>query len=141
VPVAFSPFEKAEQFGKQAAQLIESNFPDKKVVALASTDLTHYGAAFGIMPAGSGPEAVEWTRRNDEKFLDAAISLDADQALATALQDSNACGAGAAAAIIGWAKERGVQKGRLLAHTNSFEIAPGGPADHMVGYGAVIFEA
>jgi AmmeMemoRadiSam system protein B len=112
----------------------------KTIVAVASTDLTHYGASVGLMPAGVGGTAVEWTRENDGRFLDALVGLDAEGIVPIAKRDQSACGAGAAAAAAGWARERGCRKGRLLAATNSHEVAPRGVAEHIVGYASVAYD-
>lgn len=139
VPLAFSPIPDAWIPGERAWQLA-STMPGT-TVAIASTDLTHYGAAFNLMPAGTGPAAVAWTRKNDQPFLEALLNLELPNIVIYANRDLSACGAGAAAAVAGWAKAGGTVRGRLLAHTNSYEIRPQGAADHLVGYASVVFES
>ncbi len=138
VPLAVSATADAATAGEKAFAALSGL--GKTVVAVASTDLTHYGAAFDCMPAGTGPEAVEWTRENDRPFLDALTGLELERIVSVAKRDASACGAGAAAAVAAWAKAGGAARGRVLAHTNSYEIMPRGPADHMVGYAALVFE-
>lgn len=139
VPVAMGFFPDSWRYGELAAQVVKKRAADG-VVAVASTDLTHYGASFGVTPAGAGPEALEWTRENDARFLNALTSLDLENIVPVAERDRSACGAGAAAAAAGWAKEFGCTEGRLLARTDSNEIMPQCRAEHFVGYGAVAFE-
>ncbi len=137
VPVAMGFFDNAWEIGGLAAQ-IAGRFSGV-TVAVASTDLTHYGKVFGVFPVGAGPAAVEWTHRNDNRFLQALLNMKQDDIVTVAEQDSSACGAGAAAAAAGWAGERGIRKGRMLGYTTSYEQMPQGVAEHLVGYGAVAF--
>ncbi|MDR3212258.1 MAG: AmmeMemoRadiSam system protein B, partial [Planctomycetota bacterium] len=111
------------------------------LVVLASTDLTHYGASFGVTPAGSGPAALEWARGNDWRWLDTLLELRSEAIVATAQRDGSACGAGAAAAAAGWAAEAGCRRGQVLAYASSHDSEkPGGLAEHFVDYASVIYE-
>ncbi len=139
LPVALSPSPDSAAVGARASAIAREAGGD--IVAVASTDLTHYGAAFGLMPAGAGSAAVEWTKENDGRFLDALTGLELERIVPVAARDGSACGAGAAAAAAGWAAERGCGGGRLLARTSSYEVAPQGRADHIVGYASVAFDA
>ncbi|MDR1533675.1 MAG: AmmeMemoRadiSam system protein B [Planctomycetota bacterium] len=134
VPVAMPFRPDAHRLGGLAAAAA-----GRRVIALASTDLTHYGAAFGLMPAGVGESALAWTRDNDRRFLEKLLEMDLAAIVPTAERDHSACGAGAAAAAAGWAGFRGCRAGRLLARTDSHEAAPGGRADHIVGYAALAY--
>lgn len=138
VPIAMSPFADSWRHGERAARLAEEC--GRRAVAVASTDLTHYGAAFGVMPAGRGEGALRWTRENDERFLEPLLAMSLDRIVSTAERDGSACGSGAAAAAAGWARERGCARGRLLGYANSHEIMPRGEAEHIVGYASVVFE-
>lgn len=140
VPVAMAPFPKAWKYGEQAAEIVKKH-GGGNVIAVASTDLTHYGSAFGIVPAGVGDKALVWTRENDQRFLDAVEKMDLENIVAIAERDGSACGAGAVAATAGWAKSFGCTKARVLARTDSHEIMPSADADHIVGYGAIAFPA
>lgn len=137
VPVAMGPFPAAGDMGRAAANAVAES--GRVVVGVASTDLTHYGRAFGLMPAGTGAAALRWIRDNDMRFLDAALALDSRKMLELASRDHSACGAGAAAALAGWSAALGCLRGRLLAYANSHEIMPRGEAEHVVGYGAVVY--
>lgn len=139
LPVAMSPFPDSAQIGARASALARED--GRTVIAIASTDLTHYGASFGLMPAGAGEPALAWVRENDERFLNTLIGGNPENIVPVAERDQSACGAGAAAAAAGWAQERGSANARVLARTNSHEIAPRGTANHIVGYGTVAFDA
>lgn len=138
VPVAVSSRPDSWRRGELAAGVAAEY--GKRVVAVASTDLTHYGASFGVMPAGTGEAALAWTRENDRRFIDSLTRLDLENIVAVAERHGSACGGGAAAVAAGWAKAAGCGSGRLLAHTNSHEVMPMGEAEHFVGYASLVFE-
>ncbi len=139
VPIAMGFFPDAGAMGKAAAGVAKQY--GGTTVAVASTDLTHYGASFGIMPAGTGEPALRWLAENDRRFLDAAVRMDARRVVEVAERDHSACGAGTVAAVIGWSAAYGASSGRVLAYTNSHEVMPQGEASHMVGYGALAYES
>lgn len=143
VPVAMDFFADSWRIGEQAALALRASAGsgDRVVLAVASTDLTHYGAGFGVMPAGAGEPALAWTRRNDARFLDALRDMRLEDIVPVASRDGSACGAGAAAAAAGWAKALGSERGRILAYATSHDVAPSGPAEHFVGYASMIYEA
>ncbi len=112
-------------------------------VFIGSTDLTHYGPRYGFTPMGIGSEALHWASEvNDRQFIDLALSLEPQRLLANALENGNACGPGAAAAVLAAAKQLGAKQGVLLAHTNSNEIMlreMGTSSRDSVGYAAIVF--
>ncbi|MHC4725677.1 MAG: AmmeMemoRadiSam system protein B [Planctomycetota bacterium] len=116
---------------------------NKKIVCIGSTDLTHYGPRYGFTPMGVNTEALKWADNvNDRMFIDLALKLEPESLLASAAENCNACGAGAAAAAIAAAKKLGKTEGLLLAHTNSNEIMLRNmhtPSADSVGYAAIIF--
>ena len=115
----------------------------KKVVTIGSTDLTHYGPRYGFTPMGAGPEGLRWASTvNDRRFIDLALRLDPEQLLAGAMDNGNACGPGAAAAVVAAAKKAGADRGVLLAYANSNEILlkeMGTTSRESVGYAAIVF--
>lgn len=139
VPAAMGFFRDSWKLGALAAAIAAKR--GGTVVAVASCDLTHYGASFGVMPAGTGRAALEWTRANDARLIDAMVNMDLDDIVPTAERDGSACGAGAAAASAGWGKVRGCDSGTLLAYTNSYEVMPQGEAEHLVGYAAISYSS
>jgi hypothetical protein len=131
----------AIEVGQRAGQLATES--DKKIVFIASTDLTHYGPRYGFAPQGSGAEALEWaTKVNDRKFINAALAMLPKEIIHTASENMNACGAGATAATVAAAKQMGIDKGVLLAHTDSNTIMAekmNQRSQESVGYAAIVF--
>lgn len=141
VPVMVPSGNGAVGLGQEVASVIERS--DKKIVCIASTDLTHYGPRYGFCPAGSGPEGLKWAKEtNDAEFIDLAVRMEADELLNKALENSNACGPGAAAAAVSAAKKLGREKGVLLAYTDSNEVMIKRfhqSSAESVGYAAIVF--
>jgi len=115
----------------------------KKIVCIGSTDLTHYGPRYGFTPKGIGEEALQWAHSvNDKEFIDLALVLEPQALLTSAIENCNACGAGAAASAVAAAKKLGKTAGVLLAHTNSNEVMlrkMGATSADSVGYAAIVF--
>jgi AmmeMemoRadiSam system protein B len=158
VPIIVPANESALGLGKALAEVYlvhsrlegsqSSNPPSAirhppSVVFVGSTDLTHYGPRYGFTPMGVGSEALHWANEvNDRQLIELALSLEPRRLLANALENGNACGPGAAAAVIAAAQQLGAKKGVLLAHTNSNEVMlreMGTVSRDSVGYAAVVF--
>ncbi|MCU0915751.1 MAG: AmmeMemoRadiSam system protein B [Planctomycetes bacterium] len=141
LPIIVPANESALELGHALAEQTYSS--DAAVVYLGSTDLTHYGPRYGFTPMGIGSEALHWARDvNDRQFLDLAVHLEAERLLANALENGNACGPGAAAALLAAARRLGAQKGVLLAHTDSNAVMlreTGTASRDSVGYAAIVF--
>jgi hypothetical protein len=142
LPILVPPREQAVALGKSVGDIIKQD-EKKKIVCIGSTDLTHYGARYGFTPMGAGLEGLRWADSvNDQRFIDLALKLDAEGMLASAAENGNACGPGAAAAAVAAAKKLGKRKGLLLAHTNSNEVMlrkMGETSYDSVGYAAIVF--
>ncbi|MHC4987523.1 MAG: AmmeMemoRadiSam system protein B, partial [Planctomycetota bacterium] len=123
-------------------QLIHKH-KDKKVVCIASTDLTHYGPRYGFCPEGTGQAALKWAREvNDMEFIDLALRMEADRLLEAALEKGNACGPAAVATVVAAAKAMGRICGILLGHTTSSDIMRqkfNQSSEESVGYAAIVF--
>lgn len=109
----------------------------KKVVCVGSTDLTHYGPAYGFTPVGRGEKAEKWVKSvNDKAFVSALLDMNCEAALLHAAKKASACSAGAAVAALGFALEAGATEALLLGYGTSLEIRND---DSFVGYAAIAF--
>ncbi len=114
----------------------------RSVIAVGSSDLTHYGARFRFTPRGPGGEAHRWSKEeNDREILDRALAMDPAGIEASARRRQNACGPGAMAAVAAAAKALGATAARLLRHTTSAEVTGEAEPETWVGYGAVLYLA
>jgi AmmeMemoRadiSam system protein B len=138
VPVA--DFDPA--FGSRVGQLIHEQ-TNKKIVCIASTDLTHYGPRYGFCPEGTGPAALKWACEvNDMEFIDLALKMETDRLLQSAMDKGNACGPAAVASVVAAAKAMGRIRGVLLGHTSSNNVLKAKfneTSEESVGYAAIVF--
>jgi len=138
LPLAMVPVPGAPEAGREVARHLQGL--GRRALVVGSTDLTHYGPRFGLEPAGRGEEGLAWARANDRRFLDRLTAMQERELVPEALDRMNACGAGAAAATLGFARELGARRGFLVEHTDSHEAGGGAFFDGTyVGYGSVVF--
>ncbi len=142
LPILVPPTDAAVALGTHLGEIIGWQ-EQKKIVCIGSTDLTHYGPRYGFTPKGTDKKALEWAEKvNDREFIDLALKLEAEELLANAAQNCNACGPGAAAATVAAAKRLGCQRGLLLAQTTSNQVMldkMGTTSADSVGYAAMVF--
>lgn len=135
VPIGVPPSKDALEIGKAVADI--SNKLGLRIKVIGSTDLTHYGANYGFITKGTGPEAVDWVRNeNDRKVIDAMLAMDSHAVISEALTNQNACCGGAAAAAIEAAKKLGAENAESIAYATSYDKSPG---DSLVGYVGIVF--
>ena len=126
---------KAETLGEEVARLAEER--GISILAIGSTDLTHYGPNYGFLTKGIGPASVKWVKEeNDKGFVDRAMKMDTVGLLKHALENDSACSAGAAASAISTCKALGAEKGILLDYYTSYDIMPD---ESFVGYAGIVY--
>ncbi len=132
VPIGAPPTKDMLYIARKIAFLCGS----RCVIAIGSTDLTHYGPNYGFMPAGIGAPALQWSRQNDKRIIEKMLELDPEGVIEEALENHNACCPGAAASAICMVKELGATRGEILMYATSYEKSPG---PSFVGYVGTIF--
>ena len=126
---------KADALGKEVAEVAKE--AGLSILAIGSTDLTHYGPNYGFLSKGIGPASVEWVKKeNDKGFIDRALKMDAAGLLKHALENDSACSAGAAISAMATSKALGAEKGILLDYYTSYDIMPD---DSFVGYAGILY--
>ncbi|MGD9193721.1 MAG: AmmeMemoRadiSam system protein B, partial [Desulfobacterales bacterium] len=107
------------------------------VNVIGSTDLTHYGYNYGFVTKGTGSQALDWVRNeNDRRVIDSMLAMDPEKVIAEGLSNQNACCAGAAATAIETAKNLGADQADQIAYSTSYDKSPG---DSFVGYVGIVF--
>jgi MEMO1 family protein len=137
VPVAMPPGEDSHITGRKLGEAASKM--GKKIVVVGTTDLTHYGAPYGFIPFGHGPEAKKKMQENDSRIIELALRMKAADIRNEAQKNHNACGSGALAATVAAAKAMGAEKGHLLEYTTSHDAMDEGEFDMAVGYAGIIF--
>ncbi|MBI3890913.1 MAG: AmmeMemoRadiSam system protein B [Candidatus Wallbacteria bacterium] len=142
LPIMVPPMAEAARLGREVARVVEASRGAKRVVALGSSDLTHYGPNYRFMPKGLGAGSLEWVKtQNDKRILDLAIAMKEDAIVSEAMGQMNACGPGAMAAACAFASQFGASTGRLVGYTTSYDVMPERQPTSFVGYGGVVYEA
>ncbi len=139
LPIEVPLIHAAAEIGKRTAERVLDS--GQRAVFLASSDLTHYGPAYGFAPAGVGLQGLQWAGENDRRLLSLVTGMSAEQVVPEVQERRNACGGGAIAAMLAACRVAGAGKGWVLRHANSVEtlstVAPQPPTD-AVGYAAVV---
>ncbi len=126
---------KAEVLGREVADVAKKQ--GVSILAIGSTDLTHYGPNYGFQKKGVGGSSVEWVKKeNDRGFIDRALKMDVEGLLRHALENDSACSAGAAVSAIATCKALGSDRGVLLDYYTSYDIMPD---DSFVGYAGILY--
>jgi len=129
-----SPDRSARELGKALAGAAAR--ANRRIAVVGSTDLTHYGPAYGFTPAGRGEQALSWSRRNDRALIDCLLGMDWEGALDHARRTGSACSVGGAVAALTYAGSLGVKKGELLEYATSHQVHP---SENFVGYAAIAY--
>ena len=140
VPLMIRPGQQCDRIGRDVAAAAKQL--GRRVVFVASTDLTHYGPMFGFEPHGRGLAGVRWAKEvNDRRFIERVADFDATGVVPEALAHQNACGSGAVAATIAAVAEWGASSYRELDHVCSFERESHSGVEPLdsVGYEAGVF--
>lgn len=107
------------------------------IAVVGSTDLTHYGPAFGFTDHGLGDDAHAWVREsNDATILEKLAQLDAHGVIECGPRDRSACSAGAAAVAVAYACAVGCDDAELIGYHTSYDCRP---ADSFVGYAGITY--
>jgi len=126
---------RAIEIGEEVAKLAKEE--GVSIVAIGSTDLTHYGPNYGYVAKGLGPASVEWVKKeNDQRFIIEALRMNAEGMLKHAAEHDSACSAGAAASAVTTCKKLGAEKGMLLEYFTSYDILPD---ESFVGYAGIVY--
>ncbi|MBW1696491.1 MAG: AmmeMemoRadiSam system protein B [Deltaproteobacteria bacterium] len=135
VPIGVPPSERSLRIGQSVVEIARRLGLTLKV--LGSTDLTHYGYNYGFTPKGTGPEAVDWVKnQNDRRVIEALLAMDPERVIREAMANQNACCAGAAATAVAAGKALGATCGKIMAYATSYDKSPG---DSFVGYVGIVF--
>jgi len=136
VPIAVPLGGNPVQLGDLLGHLVQ----ERAVVAVGSTDFTHYGEErYAFAPRGTGPSAHEWLKANDRRLLTLVEGLLPEEMPPEVAAHHNACGPGALAATTAFARAQGAEKGIVLEHTTSYEVRPEPEFTCGVGYAGVVF--
>lgn len=140
LPIAMPPDENDFTLGGDIAELLSKT--GKKLLFVASSDLTHYGRSYGFMPPDSLKDPHKWAKeQNDGKLIELMVAMNGEHIVPYTELSGSACGGGAIAAAIGAAKSLGATRGKLLDYRTSSDAmrAYGISKADFVCYASVIY--
>ncbi len=109
----------------------------RNIRIIGSTDMTHYGPDFGFTSAGTGTEAVEWVKNeNDRAAIDAMLAMDDENIISQGLKHKNMCCPGAAAATAAACRKLGASRAVMLDYATSFDKTE---SESFVGYSGILY--
>ena len=128
--------QEALEIGRAVGEICR--LAGRHALFIGSTDLTHYGSAYGYTPKGSGEDAVRWVREeNDMQFLEHLLRQNFAGAITHARISRSACCPGAAVAALEACRAyQGSVEPRLVEHYLSCDVRP---ASSFVGYAGMVF--
>lgn len=136
IAVGYSDHAMIMDAGRAIAKAISGMERDSVVVA--TTDLTHYGSAYGYTPVGMSPftKVYEWIQDVDRSIIDLIVALDASALLKTVTEKGyTMCGATPVATMLIAARALGAKSGKLLKYTTSYDVS--GSTKLVVGYASI----
>ena len=135
VTIGAPPTDDSLRMGEELVSI--SKDLGRKVAVLGSTDMTHYGPNYGMMPEGVGKKAVKWVKEvNDKRVIDLMVKLEPTMVIEEAIENHNACCMGAAGTALHVGRLLGATKGEVLDYYTSYDIDPN---TSFVGYLGMVF--
>lgn len=135
LPVGVPPKASSIEIGSRVSEIAADL--GVKIKVLGSTDLTHYGPNYGNTSMGTGQEALDWVKNNnDKRMVDLIVAMKPEEIIRESRLNLNACCGGAVAAAVSSAKKMGANNGKKLVYTTSYDVIPG---NSFVGYAGVVF--
>jgi AmmeMemoRadiSam system protein B len=109
------------------ARLLDLVLPKEDVILLVTSDMSHCGPLYGNLPRSQGTDAndiIKWCKQQRRLAVEAIESMDAAYMVDTFnVQMLSMCGVGCVATAILFARLRGAAAARVLAVSDSVEVA------------------
>ena len=118
---------------KEVADTISNAIEGKKVLVIASSDLTHFGKGYSFVPVEK--DELEWMEKTDTAIMEKIAELDEVQTLNKA-KETTACGSYPIAVLI-MVMKKNIDSGEIIDYSTSYEVSKS--KDIIVGYGGIIF--
>ena len=131
-------YEKCVELGKKIAET--ANEMNKKIVVIASGDLTHYGVSYGYMPFSGSKENIKKNLYElDKEAIESVKRFDSLEFYRYVKQKkATVCGLYSIICAVECCKKLGSKRARLLQYYTSGDVS--GDYSNAVGYGAMVFE-
>lgn len=136
LPIGAPPRHASLKIGRRIVEIGQDL--NRKMIIIGSTDLTHYGYSYGYTPKGTGQEAVDWVKKeNDKRIIDRILAMNEEAVINDSLKYHNACCGGAAASATAAVKQLGAVTASKLIYSTSYDVRPD---FNFVGYAGILFQ-
>jgi len=139
VPIVINPayfdVKSSSEIGNKIAEVAKKL--GKKILVIASSDLTHYGTIYGHVPFKGEPrEVIRKIKEMDMRVIELIERLKPEDVIEICEKNNlTVCGYGAIASMLFAAKKLGAKKGEVIDYSTSFEVSRS--LDAIVGYAGV----
>ncbi|NOQ55319.1 MAG: AmmeMemoRadiSam system protein B [Nanohaloarchaea archaeon] len=116
------------------ADTISKATEGKKVLFIASSDLTHFGKGYNFVPVEK--DELEWIKNTDNTIMQKITELDEIQTL-NRTRETTVCGSIPIAILIMIMKNKNIDKGAIIDYATSYDVSKN--KDAIVGYGGIVF--
>jgi MEMO1 family protein len=138
VPISMNPYHFDVKTCKDVGEIVAQAAKKlkRKVLIVASSDFTHYGASYGYEPFKNG-DVVEKIRNIDMEVIESIKGLNPEKVIELCEKKKlTICGYGAIAAMLFTTKKLGAEKAELIDYSTSFEVSKN--RDAIVGYAGIL---
>jgi hypothetical protein len=139
VPISINPIyfdvKTCREIGEKIAEVVKRL--RRKVLIVASSDFTHYGANYSYQPfEGTEENILKKIKETDAEVIKLITNLKASEVIETCDEKRlTICGYGGIAAMLFAAKSLGAKKGELMDYSTSFDVS--NDIDAVVGYAGI----
>jgi AmmeMemoRadiSam system protein B len=127
--------KSSEEIGNKIAEVVKRL--KRRVLIIASSDLTHYGTIYGHVPyRGEPKEIIERIKEDDMNVISSIEKLKPEKVIETVEKERlTVCGYGPIASMLFAAKKLEARKGELIDYSTSYDVSKN--LDAVVGYAGV----
>jgi len=139
VPISINPvyfdLDTCREIGTKISEV--ATYLRRKILMVASSDFTHYGAAYGYEPfKGNEREIIEKIKKLDMEVIENILKIKPVDVIKICEEKKmTICGYGAIAAMLFAAKDLGAKKAELIDYSTSFDVSRDVSA--VVGYAGI----
>jgi AmmeMemoRadiSam system protein B len=126
----------SEEIGNKIANVVKNL--KRRVIIIASSDLTHYGTIYGHVPfRGEAKDVINKIKEDDMNVINNIEKLKPEKVIEICEKERlTVCGYGPIASMLFAAKKLEARKGELIDYSTSYDVSKN--LDAVVGYAGVV---
>jgi hypothetical protein len=142
IPISINPIyydnETCKEIGEKIAEVASKL--EREILIVASSDFTHYGAAYGYEPfRGAESKILSDIKKMDSEVIDHIVNLRPKKVIEICEEKRlTICGYGGIAAMLYASTALGAKRGELTDYSTSFDVSK--DMNAVVGYAGIVVE-